>query len=415
MIDRVLSEVSRLVPEMVESLREIIRIPTVNPPGECYADFAEVAAARYRKMGYDVQTITAEGHSDHTANHPRVNVLARMEGSGTGPCVHFNGHTDVVPAGHGWTREPFGGEVHDGKVFGRGASDMKAGLAASLFAVEAIRRAGIRLAGAVEQSATVDEESGGFAGVAYLAERGYLKAGRQDHVIITEPHGPDRICLGHRGVYWFDVIIHGHIAHGSMPFDGVNAIDRMTEFLNLVKTRLRPKLAERLTSMPVAPAGARHATLNLNSISGGQPLDQRQTPCVPDVCTAIFDRRFLPEERIEDVKQEFIDLLKDSGLPYEVQDRMIVMPACTPADAPVSRAVGAAIEQVYGKQPEYVASPGTYDQKHFVRIAKVHDCISYGPGILEQAHQPDEHVRIEDLERAAQVMALATLKLQIAD
>ena len=410
MIDRVLAEASRLVPEMVEFLREIIRIPTVNPPGECYADFAEVVSTRYRKMGYEVQAIPAEGHSDHTAQHPRINVLARMEG-GAGPCVHFNGHTDVVPAGHGWTREPFGGEVHDGKVYGRGASDMKAGLAASLFAVEAIRRCGIRLAGAVEQSATVDEESGGFAGVAYLAEHGYLKAGRQNHVIITEPHGPDRICLGHRGVYWFDVIIHGHIAHGSMPFDGVNAIDRMTDFLNAVNTRLRPKLVERVTAMPVTPAGARHATLNLNSISGGQPLDQRQTPCVPDVCTAVFDRRFLPEERLEDVRQEFVDLLRDSGLPYEVKDRMIVMPTCTPDDATVSRAVGGAIEQVYGKQPEYVASPGTYDQKHFVRIAKIHDCISYGPGILEQAHQPDEHVRIEDLERAAQVMAVATLAL----
>jgi succinyl-diaminopimelate desuccinylase len=185
----------------------------------------------------------------------------------------------------------------------------------------------------------------------------------------------------------------------------------MTEFLNLVTTRLRPKLVERITAMPVAPAGARHATLNLNSISGGQPLDQRQTPCVPDVCTAVFDRRFLPEEHLEDVRQEFVDLLKQSGLPYEIKDRMIVMPSCTPADATVSRAVSGAIEQVYGKQPEYVASPGTYDQKHFVRIAKVHDCISYGPGILEQAHQPDEHVRVEDLERAAQVMALATLKL----
>lgn len=411
MIDRVLTEVTTIVPEMVEFLREMIRIPTVNPPGECYADFAELVSARYSKMGYQVETITAESHPDHTAKHPRVNVLARMEGSGAGPCVHFNGHLDVVPAGHGWTREPFGGEVHDGMVYGRGTSDMKAGLAASLFAVEAIRRSGIRFAGAIEQGATVDEESGGFAGVAYLAERGYLKAGRQDHVIITEPHGADRICLGHRGVYWLDVILHGHIAHGSMPFDGINAIDRMTEFLNLVNTRLRPKLAERVTAMPVVPAGARRATLNLNSIAGGQPLDQRQTPCVPDVCTAVFDRRFLPEERIEDVKQEFVDLLNESGLPFEMRDRMVVMPTCCERDAPVVCATADAIERVYGRPPEYVASPGTYDQKHFVRIAKVLDCISYGPGIIEQAHQPDEYVRIEDLERAAQVMALATLKL----
>ena len=212
MADQVLARVTELLPEMVEFLQELIRIPTVNPPGECYADFAEGTAARYRKLGYQVETITAEGHPDHTARHPRINVLARMEGGAPHPCVHFNGHMDVVPVGSGWIREPFGGEVRDGKVYGRGASDMKAGIAASLYAIEALRRAGIRLPGTVEQSATVDEESGGFTGVAYLAEHGYLHAGRQDHVIITEPHGPDRVCLGHRGVYWFDVIIHGHIA-----------------------------------------------------------------------------------------------------------------------------------------------------------------------------------------------------------
>jgi succinyl-diaminopimelate desuccinylase len=410
-VDRILREVDRIAPEMAAFLQEITRIPTINPPGECYADFAEICGCCYRKLGYQVEQIVADRHPDHTSKHPRVNLLARKEGSGNAPCVHFNGHLDVVPVGEGWTKDPFGGEIREGRLYGRGTSDMKAGIAASLYAMEAVHRAGVTLPGAVEQSATVDEESGGFAGVAYLAESGYLNPARQQHVIITEPHGPDRVCLGHRGVWWFDVIVHGHIAHGSMPFNGVNAIDRMAVFINAINEKLRPRLADRVTSMPVAPGQARHPTLNINSIFAGQPLDQRQTPCVPDRCTAIFDRRFLPEEDLAEVKREFSALLAGLGLPHEMRDRMTVLPTFTPENSPVSRAVAGAIGQVCGKPAEFMASPGTYDQKHFVRIAKVDDCISYGPGVLEMAHQPDEYASLADLEASAKVMALATLQL----
>lgn len=411
MHETIIRRVTELLPEMVEFLQQLIRIPTVNPPGECYEQCARLLGERYRKLGYQVEFIPAEGHLDHSARHPRVNVLARLADGAATPCLHFNGHLDVVPAGRGWSVDPFGGELRDGKIFGRGACDMKAGLAASLYAVEVLRRSGARLGGAVEQSATVDEESGGFAGVGYLAERGHLCAARQQHVIITEPLNPDRVCLGHRGVYWFEVVTHGRAAHGSMPFLGENAIDKMNLVISAVNERLRPRLRERVTALPVAPPEARRATLNLNSIAGGQPPDQRQTPCVPEVCTAVFDRRFLPEEDAAEVKQEIRQLLDELGLDYELRDRMLVHPTCTPQDAAAARAVAAAIEQVYGRSPEFVASPGTYDQKHFARLAGVHDCIAYGPGRLELAHQPDEYVLLEDLERAAQVMALATLQL----
>ena len=108
--------------------------------------------------------------------------------------------------GAGWTRDPFGGDVADGRVYGRGACDMKAGIAAAVFAAEGIRRAGVTLNGSVEISGTVDEESGGFAGVAWLAEQGRLHARRTDCVIIPEPLNVDRICIGHRGVYWFEIV-----------------------------------------------------------------------------------------------------------------------------------------------------------------------------------------------------------------
>src|SRR6266851_3934720 len=168
--DRVLAEVDALADETAAFTTELVRIPTVNPPGDVYEDCARVIGDRLRAFGFEVQYIAAEGRPEHTAAHPRVNVMGVRAGEDRGPVVHFNGHFDVVPAGEGWTVDPFGGEVRDGKIWGRGTGDMKAGLAAAVYAVEALRRADVQTAGTLEVSGTVDEESGGFAGVAFLAE-----------------------------------------------------------------------------------------------------------------------------------------------------------------------------------------------------------------------------------------------------
>jgi succinyl-diaminopimelate desuccinylase len=295
-------------------------------------------------------------------------------------------------------------------------TDQKAGIAASLFAVEAIRRAGFKLAGSVEQSATVDEESGGFAGVAYLAEHGYVRPDLVDYVIITEPLDYDRICLGHRGVYWFEVLMHGRIAHGSMPFLGVSAIDRMARLIDRVERELKPKLAERRTRMPVEPEGARSATINVNSIFGGQNPDAPQTPCVADLCRAVFDRRFLIEEKLEDAREEFIELIEqlradDAELQYELKDLMIVHPTMTAPDSTLVKTMSAVITETVGREPPLIASPGTYDQKHFARIAGIEQCIAYGPGILKLAHQPDEYCEIAHLTAACKAMAIGTMRL----
>src|SRR5262249_8671149 len=147
------------------------------------------------------------------------------------------------------------------------------------------------------------------AGVAYLAERKRIAAGRTDYVIIPEPHSPDRICVGHRGVYWFEVTLEGRIAHGSMPFLGRSAIEHMGALLEAVRCELRPALAARVTEMPVDPPPARHATINVNAVEGGQAREEVQTPCVADRCRAVFDRRFLLEEGFERARSEIVELL----------------------------------------------------------------------------------------------------------
>ena len=202
MHDELFRRIEDKTDEVVALTRDLIRFPTVNPPGEGYAPCAEFLGRRLEGRGFEVSYHRAEGVVGDSARYPRTNVVARFEGRGPGPCVHFNGHIDVVAPGRGWTVDPFAAEVVDGKVYGRGACDMKGGIAASVIALEALLEAGIDFPGAIEISGTVDEESGGFAGVAYLAEKGFFSRPRVDHVIIPEPLNVDRVCIGHRGVWW---------------------------------------------------------------------------------------------------------------------------------------------------------------------------------------------------------------------
>ena len=426
--DQLLQRIESKRDEVTALTQELVRIPTINPPGDAYEACARFLGERLAKRGFAVEYIRAKGAPGDSDAYPRTNVVARYEGSHKGECVHFNSHIDVVEAGSGWTFEPFGGQIHSGNVYGRGSCDMKGGLASSVVACEAIIESGIAFNGALEISGTVDEESGGFSGVGYLAERGYFSKPRVQHVIIPEPLGVDRICLGHRGVYWAQVETKGRIAHGSMPFLGDSAINHMSAFIHLLETQLNPKLAQRKTKEPVEPPGARVSTLNINSIHGGQveqryavdargwPTADLPAPVVSHSCRAVLDRRFIAEESLDDVKREILDMLQElqrtrPGFDFNIKEIMSFVPTATPKDAPVVDATARAIARVLGREPSYISSPGTYDQKHIVRSGKLQDCIAYGPGILDLAHQPDEYVGIQELVDSAKIMALAALQL----
>jgi succinyl-diaminopimelate desuccinylase len=415
-IDRVLQAVEAAADEVVAFTADLIRIPTVNPPGDNYDACALLIGTMLERCGFGVEYHPAEGRPEHTRQHPRINVIGSRHGRRARPAVHLNGHFDVVPAGSGWTLDPFGGVVRDGRIYGRGACDMKAGIAAAVFAAEAIRRAGITLEGSIEISGTVDEESGGFAGVAWLAQQQRISATTTDCVIIPEPLNVDRICVGHRGVYWFEIETRGRIGHGSMPFLGINAIEHMGIVLERLRTDLGARLATRTTAVPVVPPGARHATLNINGISGGQPVDGIQTPCVADHCKAVFDRRFLLEEGFDATRAEIVELLdaikrERPDFHYDLRDLMVVHPVRTPDGSPLVNALERGIRQILGRDPIQVASPGTYDHKHIDRIAGIKQCVAYGPGILDLAHQPDEYCGVDDLINATKVLSLAILEM----
>ncbi|WP_299918612.1 acetylornithine deacetylase/succinyl-diaminopimelate desuccinylase family protein [uncultured Roseobacter sp.] len=410
--------------DLIALTRDLIRIPTLNPPGENYRDICDYLDKRLRSHGFETQQIRAKGTPGDSEKYPRWNIVARREGRMAGDCVHFNSHTDVVEVGRGWTVDPFGGEVKDGKIYGRGACDMKGGLAASIIAAETFIETHPDFLGAIEISGTADEESGGYGGVAYLAEQGYFDPKRVQHVIIPEPLNKDRICLGHRGGWWAEIETKGEIAHGSMPFLGDCAVRHMGAVLTAFEDKLFPAMAARRTEMPVVPEGARHSTMNINSIHGGQPEQDDDftglpAHCVPDACRIVIDRRFLMEEPLDQVRAEVTALLEGlkstrADFDYELTELNSVLPSMTDQDAPVVQTVARAIEDVIGQPPQYVASPGTYDQKHIDRIGKLKNCIAYGPGILELAHKPDEYVGIDDMIDSAKVMGAALQSLILA-
>lgn len=407
--------------DLIALTQDLIRMPTVNPPGDNYLEICEFLARRLRRQGFEIEMVRARGAIADSDKYPRWNVVARREGKQPGECVHFNSHIDVVEVGRGWTFDPFGGELVDGKVYGRGSCDMKGGLAASIIAVEAFLEVCPDYTGVIEISGTADEESGGHGGVAYLAEKGFFSPERVQHVIIPEPLNKDRVCLGHRGVWWAEIETFGEIAHGSMPFLGDCAVRHMGNVIREMEDTLYPALAQKRTDMPVVPEGAKQSTMNINSIHGGQaelPDDYTglPAPCVPDSCRMVIDRRFLLEENIEDVEAEITNVLetvKDRcpTFTYDMREMHRVLPTMTDRDAPVVTTVAQAIKDVLGKDAEYVVSPGTYDQKHIDRIGKLKNCIAYGPGIIDLAHKPDEYVGVQDMVDSALVMGRSLVDL----
>ncbi|MCE2557927.1 MAG: acetylornithine deacetylase/succinyl-diaminopimelate desuccinylase family protein [Acidobacteria bacterium] len=413
LVDRVLSEAAVCG-------EEVIRVPSVNPPGDAYRECAELLGVRLEADGFETEYIQGPGSDPQ---RPKINVLGLRRGRSARPALHLNGHIDVVPPGDGWTVDPFGGEIRDGWLYGRGSADMKAGIAAAVFAAEAVRRSGVSLHGTLEISGTVDEESGGHAGVAHLAQIGRITSRTTDYVIIPEPFSPTRICIGHRGVLWFRILVRGRIAHGSMPFLGVSAIDAAAE----VALGLREALGDLVTELPVVPEGARRPTLNVNSIAGGQVIEGLgasgdgasqglPSPCVADECELVVDRRYLLEEGADTVRTQVREVLsgvesRRPGVRFEVEEVLSVEPTSTPDDCRLVESLSRGIEAATGQPADLVASPGTYDHKHFQRIGGIGQCVAYGPGELEQAHQPDERCALSDITRTTQALALTIVDL----
>jgi succinyl-diaminopimelate desuccinylase len=298
-------------------------------------------------------------------------------------------------------------------MVGRGVSDMKGGIAAQIFAVEAVRRAGIPLRGAIQHSFVPDEESTGNrnAGMGFLVEHGYICADRTDYVVITEPLEVDNICLGHRGTIQGAFETIGRQAHGAMPERGVNAIEKMALAIAAIERDLKPKLRERRALVRVIPESASGSSITFGTISGGT-----STNTVAASCRASFDRRLVESETVDGARAELLAIFddlaaNDADFAYRYHEQYATDPVWVGEGTRAGAAFAAAVRTVLGREPGIVCSPGTDDQRFVVRQAGVSECIVYGPGEIRETHVVDESLALADLRAAAEVMALATLAL----
>ncbi len=421
--ENLLNEIEKRKEDLIDLTQKLIRIPTLNPPGNNYLEICEFLKQRMEKNGFETKLIRAYDTPGDSDKFPRWNLVSFKDGVNKGNTIHFNGHTDVVETGNDWSVDPFEGKYIDGLIYGRGACDMKGGIAASIIAVECFVAVSPNYSGRIELSFTADEETGGYGGVAFLANEGYFSPDRISSVIIPEPLNKNRICLGHRGVWWAEIETFGKIAHGSMPFLGDSAIRHMGAVLKEFEEKLYPKLKTIKTNMPVVPEGAKSSTMNINSIHGGEAEQEKgfsgyPAPVVADNCKIVIDRRFLIEEEILKVKKDVDDILKNlekerENFSYKITDLHEVIPTMTDKNSRLVSELTSSIKEILGVNPDYVISPGTYDQKHIERIGKLKNCVAYGPGILDLAHQPDEYISVNDMLDSAKVMALSLEKMLI--
>jgi succinyl-diaminopimelate desuccinylase len=412
----------KLLPDATTFLQELVRIDTRNPPGTNYRLIAELIGNKLKGFGYDIKYIVLTPEEvDELApfgeKMERINLIGTLSpntSSASGKTIHFNGHTDVVDVGDvsQWKFNHFGAQVKDGKIYGRGVSDMKGGIVAQIYAIEALKEAGLKLKGTVEQSAVVDEETTGNrnAGMGYLVEKGYITKEKTTAVIITEPLNFSNVCCGHRGAIWGEITFFGKASHGSMPSLGVNALQNCAKFITVATEELGPILAKRLDTR-VIPVEAHVASLAFTVIQGGI-----NTNNVPDICKVSFDRRLVPEESLDQARSELNSILqrlksKDPNFNYDYKERYATKPVWVDPEQPLSRTFRNAIKTVTGQDAGVVCSPGTDDQRFVVHNAGLEACIVYGPGNIKNVHCTDEELALDDLRIAIEVMAIATAEI----
>jgi len=409
------NNVESLEDELIRFTQKIIKIPTENPPGQNYPECAKAIGEKMREIGCSVEYVEVPESllpklAPNGEGLPRVSVIGRYKGEKFRPLLHFSGHFDVVPAGSDWTLDPYEGIVKNGNIYGRGTSDQKSGIAAQIFAIYALKKAGLQLEGTILSSATPDEETGGNAGLGYLVNQGYISDKNTDYCVITECLDVDKICLGHRGTFWFEIETKGIQSHGSMPFEGVNAIDKMIKLINEIKYQTKTKLKKQSKYL-IMPFECRKSTLTVTMINAGTKVN-----VVPNSCKAEFDWRLIPEHSVLEAEKTIISIcegLKKSDPEFNCKINIIqeIEPILVPRNTTVVKAFQESVEFFLRKPVSFSISPGSDDQRFVVKNGNIQQCIVYGPGSLVMAHKSDEYVPIEDLKNAVKVMALAAIKL----
>jgi len=369
--------------EILALTQDIVRHPSVNPPAES-TQCARTVLERFKENGIEAEI--KEGKKGV------ANVVARLSGRKKGKKLLLNGHMDVVAPGEGWTVDPFGGEVKDGMIYGRGTCDMKSGIASMQAAMIGFKRSGKPFDGEIVYMAVGDEETGSRFGTRYLLENNI--GTDADFAIVSEPTNL-AVELGNRGLRWFDICVTGKASHAGRPHLGVNAI------------RCGARLVEAIESHRFAHRDDRFEiptpSLSVTTINGGT-----QVNVIPNRCRLTVDRRMIPGETVETVMAELEEMIdsittdeEDVKIDLEMREAYWD-PYLISETESVVQAVKDSVQRVTGDSPKIGAKAACTDASHIFHIGGI-PTVLFGPGNQELSHKVDECVSIENVVKATEV------------
>ncbi|MBN1810482.1 MAG: M20 family metallopeptidase [Anaerolineae bacterium] len=386
--------------QVIRWTQELVRIPSVYRPeqGEAEEAAARWVEARCKEIGLET--------SFEMVEPGRPNVIGVWRGAEGGKRLMFEGHTDVVTEGDAsqWTYPPFEARIVNGKMYGRGANDMKGGLVAAICATKAIVESGIELGGDILIGALCDEERH-MIGVKHFVEQGW--ADDVDAAIICEPE-ENHLCICQKGVMWARITATGKMAHGAMPLTGVNSAYPMAQFL----VGMRELEAAQITEH------GKHEFLGQPSITPTilrSPVrGEAQNNVMPAQTEVVLDIRLIPGQSAEEIQAKIeaaCDAVhaKDERVTFEVEVLEARAPTATDREEPVVKVLDQAYRDLSGKEPVYGGVPGSTDGTILNSRAGV-PIVTCGPGDIHIPHHVDEWLGLDELIEATRLYVLAAMR-----
>jgi succinyl-diaminopimelate desuccinylase len=396
----IVQTVDSLKEDMILFLQQLIQIRTENPPGS-YKEISEFLEEKLLSWGFEVEVINVpdEETSKMGLTTPRCNIIATITGNGEGKHLLFNAHLDTVPAGDEkkWTYPPFSGQLADGKIYGRGATDSKGRLTAYIMAALALKKSNIPFRGKISIVATCDEETGGVLGAGYVTDNNKVAG----DMVVVEGYS-NQIVRAMAGVLQLRISSYGVPAHAGFKWKGVNAIDKMAKVIQAL-TQLQEELEQESSEIP----GMRYTTVNPGVIQGGTKIN-----VVPGDCHIEVDFRVIPEHSLNDIydRVEFIiKRLEQQDLDMNIHIERIsdfeTEPTVTSSDSPLITAIQEASKEVTGNTLPVVGMLGQSDARWFIKNGI--PSINFGPGTNDNnLHGYDEFMEIDDLVQTTRILCV---------
>jgi succinyl-diaminopimelate desuccinylase len=389
--------------EEVRFLQELVRVPTDTPPGN-NTPHAHRTAALLEDFGFEAEQHEVPATEVHAAGLQSLTNLVVRRPYGPGRTIGLNAHGDVVPPGEGWTQDPYGGAVVDGKLYGRAAAVSKCDFATFTFATRALEALGVPLKGGVELYFTYDEEFGGDLGPGWLLNNKVVKPD-----LLIAAAFSYQVITAHNGCLQLEVTVHGKMGHAAVPQTGVDALQAATKVLNALYHQ--NALYQQVSS---SVKGITHPYLNVGLIEGGT-----NTNVIPGKVVLKLDRRMIPEENPAEVEAQLRQVIADAvaqsaGITVEVK-RMILARALQPlaGNAPLVDALCTHASAVFGEPIEASGTPLYTDARLFCEHGIPAVLYGCGPRTVGEsnAKRADEHIDLEDLRRATKVVARVLAEL----